>query len=74
MRCSKQDKKSVNSNLPIEMKSGKWKYNDVAKNQVDGHHIDWSYLNIDPTLQMYLSSDDVRLYAFFFPSQSPQAG
>lgn len=59
MRLSKQDKKLTN-NQPIDIKSGKWKYNDVPKNQVDGHHIDWSYLNIDPTMQMYLSTDDVR--------------
>lgn len=57
LRCSKQDKKQ--NGLQSDSKNNKWKYSDVAKIQTNGNHIDWSYLSIDPSTQIFPSNDDV---------------
>lgn len=62
LRCSKQDKRQAG--VQPDAKSNKWKYSDLAKNQVDGNNIDWTYLNIDPSAQIFLPNDDVSIFFY----------
>lgn len=59
-RCSKQDKKQ--GIIPTDMRNGARKLGDLTKNQqFDMTNVDWTYLNIDPSIQMYSPSDEVLI-------------